>query len=159
MKNSDKQWLNAVPWDSVLLLNKSLCQAQKLDPLTNAKGYDKAERLWQGAVRKTMNLRDALDLCHEAFDLGPFTFNNGNTFAAIGRTLIEEPLKMMPPVEAQIIRTTVCHYIAGLIGRKELLQVLRHFEEMLDAAPPSDSARSEASAVHSVAPSGQRVTV
>ena len=113
-------------------MNKALCQAQKIDPLTSLKGFDPARRLWEAAIQSSVPLLDALDTCHECHALGPFTFNNGNTFAAIGRTLMEDCLKPVPPVEAQIIRTTVCHYIVGLIGRKELQQVLRHFEPMLD---------------------------
>ena len=116
MKRSEQQWLKAVPWDSVLALNKALCQAQKTDPLNSLKGFDPARRLWETAIQSSVPLLDALDVCHQCHALGPFMFNNGNTFAAIGRTLIEDCLKPVPPVEAQIIRTTVCHYIVGLIS-------------------------------------------
>ena len=83
-----------------------------------------------------MSLPEALDICRDCHELRPFMFNNGNTFAAIGRTLVEEQLKAVPPVEAQILRTTMCHYIVGMIDRKELQQVLRHFESMLNVNPP-----------------------
>src|SRR5262245_13320593 len=95
---SEKQWLSAVPWESVITLNKALCQAQKVEP-TNNKGYEAGQRLWEKAVPKAMELSDALKVCRDCHDLCPFTFNNGNTFAAIGRTLVEDFLKQMPPVE------------------------------------------------------------
>jgi len=133
---SEKQWLSAVPWESVLSLNKALCQAQKVEP-TNNKGYEAGRLLWENSVRKAMNLSDAVKVCRDCHDLAPFTFNNGNTFAAIGRTLVEEFLQQMPPVEAQIIRTTIGHYIVGLIGRKELQQVMRHFEPLLARLSPA----------------------
>lgn len=129
MNQIQKQWLSAAPWESIVTINKALCQAQKLDPLTNAKGHEAARRLWDAAVPRSMALKDVLDLCRECHELAPFTFNNGNTFAAVGRTLVEDWLQTLPPVESQIIRNTVCHYIVGLIGRKELLQILRHFEQ------------------------------
>jgi hypothetical protein len=138
-----KQWLKAAPWEAVLALNKALCQAQKFEPLNNAKGYEAARRLWEKSVETTLSLQETLEVCNKCHGLGPFTFNNGNTFAAIGRTLIDECLKAAPPVEAQIIRTTVCHYIVGLIGRKELQQVLRHFEPLLDSSPPAPRAEPE----------------
>lgn len=143
MTSSDNQWLSAVPWDSVLAVNKALCQAQKINPLNSANGYEPARRLWEQSVEKSMSLPEALDICHNCHELGPFTFNNGNTFAAIGRTLVEDQLKDVPPVEAQILRTTMCHYIVGLIGRKELQQVLRHFEQLLNANSPAVRAAAE----------------
>jgi len=129
VKQTVKQWLSASPWESVLSVNKALCQAQKVEPTTQAARHDKAQRLWEGAVARKTTLKEVLDLCRECHELAPFTFNNGNTFAAIGRALVEDWLKILPPVEGQIVRTTIGHYIAGLIGRKELLQVLQHFEE------------------------------
>lgn len=139
MTRSEKQWLSAVPWESVLTLNKALCQAQKVEPANN-KGYEAGQRLWEKSALKAMDLSEALKVCRDCHDLAPFTFNNGNTFAAIGRTLVEDYLKQMPPVEAQIIRTTIGHYIVGLIGRKELQQVMKHFEPQLAKLPPATKA-------------------
>src|SRR5262245_56395898 len=84
-----------------------------------------------------MPLREALQTCRQVHDLGPFMFNNGNTFAAVGRTMVEELLQRVPPVEAQILRTTIGHFIVGLIDKRELLQVLRHLEPLLttDSSP------------------------
>lgn len=120
-------------------LNQALCQAQKLEPLHNAKGLPKAKTLWETGTKKRLTLRAVIQLCHDAHSLSPFTFNNGNTFAAIARTLLEDQLKLVSPLEAQIIRTTVCHYIVDLIDAKELQQVLRHFESKLGTIPPSET--------------------
>jgi hypothetical protein len=140
---NETQWLSAAPWDAVLAVNKALCQAQKIEPLNNERGYDAARRLWEQSVPKTLPLQAAIDVCRDCYELGPFTFNNGNTFAAIGRTLIDETLKLMPPVEAQIVRTTVCHYIVGLIGRKELQAVMRHFDPLFSTIPAARRAVTE----------------
>src|SRR6185436_19746079 len=134
------QWLHAVPWESVLTVNKALCQAQKLDPTTKASGLDAARRLWESALSRMMSLKEVLDVCRECHEISPFTFNNGNTFAAIGRTIISDWTKTLPPVEAQIVQTTVSHYIAGLIGRRELLQVLKHFNETWKSVPAAPEA-------------------
>ena len=154
MTQTEKQWLSAVPWESVLTLNKALCQAQKLESINNT-GYESGQRLWEKFVLKAMDLSAALKVCRDCHDLAPFTFNNGNTFAAIGRTLVEEYLKHMPPVEAQVIRTTIGHYIVGLIGRKELQQVMKHFEPVLAKLPPATKA-SEVSVVPILHPEAQR---
>jgi hypothetical protein len=153
--NSERNWLGAVPWESVVSLNKALCQAQKLEPLHNAKGFSAAQRLWEASISKKLSLRAVIEVCHETFELAPFTFNNGNTFAAIARTLLEEPLKQISPVEAQIVRTTVCHYIVDLIGAKELQQVLRHFEAKLVSGPAER--KPETASAPAPVPQEQRV--
>ena len=47
-----------------------------------------------------------------------------NTFAAIGRTLIQDLLRKMPPTKAHGFRSVVGHYIAGTAGASELSQAL-----------------------------------
>lgn len=145
MIDVQQQWLSAVSWENLLTINKALCQAQKQEPVTNAKVLDATRRLWEGAAGRVMPLKDVLDLCRQCRELGPFTLNNGNTFAAVGRTLLEDWLKSLSPVEAQVVRTTVCHYIVGLVGRRELLEVLGHFKSRPapqptpPATPPSQA--------------------
>ena len=138
MIHLQQKWLDTVPWESVLTVNKALCQAQKQEPMTIAKSLDTARQSWEAAASRDMSLEEVLDVCRRCHELGPFTFSNGATFAAIGRTLIEDWLKSLTPVEAQIVRTTVGHYIVGMIGRRELLQVLGHFKTR--PTPPSTPA-------------------
>jgi len=135
MKQIQKQWLASVPWQTVLSINLALCQAQKTEHKPSAKGYVAAQQAWAAAMPKQMTLPDVLEVCKKCYNLAPFVFNNGNTFAAIAKTLIEDSLKTVPPVEAQIIRATVAHYVAGLVGKRELLNILAHFEAVLKSAP------------------------
>jgi hypothetical protein len=134
-----------VPWETVLTVNRALCQAQNTPHQPKQQAYNQARQVWEKAMPQTMSLQQVLDVCRRCHELAPFTFNNGNTFAAIGKTLVEDWLQQLPPVEAQIIRTTVAHYIAGQVGKKELIQVLRHFEtswktspEVKSSLPPAD---------------------
>lgn len=145
MKQTHQQWLSAVSWESVIAINKALCQSQKVDHLVNPASYGTTKGLWERAAAQQMNLKDVLDVCRQCHEQAPFTFNNGNTFSAIGRTLVEEWLKALPPVEAQVVRTTISHYIAGLVGRKELLSVLRHFEGSLKLGTAAAPALANAS--------------
>lgn len=128
MKSIQKQWLGSVPWEAVLSVNQSLCQAQKTEHQPKAKNFEAARQLWERTVPKAMPLADVLDVCRQCQDIGPFVFNNGNTFATISKNLIEDWASALPAVEAQIFRTTVSHYVAGQVGKKELLEVLRHVE-------------------------------
>lgn len=138
MKDIPKPWLKAIPWDRLVGVNQSCCDAQN----KKSKGGDsqtivhelrsgKAERvheLWDQAVARKMTLPEALDLCRKCCDIAPFVFNNGNTFATVAKALLEDWLQTLPAVESQIVQTTISHYVAdGRVTRKELAQVLRHF--------------------------------
>ncbi len=138
MITTQKQWLGKVPWDTVLAINQSHCQAQNVSPLHNAKIYDTARQLWERSVPQSLTLKEVLALCRKCQELGPFTFNNANTFSSIAKMLVEDWTKQLPPVEATILSTTIAHYVAGIVCEKELLQVLKHFGARLklpEAAP------------------------
>ncbi len=128
MIDLQKKWLNAVPWDSLVNINQVLCRDKQLEHGQNPKTYETTRLLWERNVSKTMTLKEILEICRKCHDLAPFTFNNGNTFSTVGKTLVEDLARCLPPVEAQIVRTTVGHYVVGLIQKGELLQIMRHFE-------------------------------
>ena len=86
-------------------------------------------QLWESRHLEPMGLDDAVDLCRRCHRLAPFCFYNGNTFAAIGRTLMQDILHKLPPVEAHTLRSVVGHYIAGTIGSKELKAAMKSLEE------------------------------
>src|SRR5436190_7300217 len=119
VKEIQKQWLGSVPWEAVLSLNQTLCLAQNTAHQAKAKCAEAARQLWERAVPQAMALDEVLEVCRRCQDLGPFVFNNGNTFAAISKGLIEDWAQFLPPVEAQILRTTVSHYVAGQVRRAE----------------------------------------
>ena len=123
----DKPWLSSLPWEQVQGLNQMLCKQQSTTYQANP-NYEAARQLWQKAAAQPMSLQAVLDVCRKCYELAPFTFNNGNTFAAIGKKLLEEWLSNLPALEAQIIGNTVGHYIAGVVNKRELVKVLRHFE-------------------------------
>jgi hypothetical protein len=151
----EKRWLEAVPWQTVLTLNQTLCQAQNAPYQLKEQNCAAARQLWERSVKKSMTLPEALDVLKKCYDLSPFLFNNANTFAAISKTLIEDWVRNLPPLEGQIIRNTVSHYVAGLVGRKELLNVLKHFEatwKPSPAASPAPAPQPQAPAAPEPAP-------
>ncbi|HUR47208.1 MAG TPA: hypothetical protein VMZ27_15110 [Candidatus Saccharimonadales bacterium] len=124
MKNSEKKWLQAATWETLLKENQTFCQAQKLDSKPCPTNFEKARRLWESNSANPMSLPEALDTCRKCHEIAPFIFNNGNTFAAIAKNMVEDWAKSISPVEAQMLRSTVGHYVTGRVNRKELLDVL-----------------------------------
>ncbi|MFM1770530.1 MAG: hypothetical protein RJA22_3059 [Verrucomicrobiota bacterium] len=141
-------WLHGIPWDSVITLNQELCQAQQLTAATRTGPLAKAAELWEKTRQRGLPLLEALDLCRQCHAFNALVFNNGNTFAAITRRILEEPLKSISPVDAQILRTTAGHYATGLIGRRELRGILDHY------SPAWTSSPTQAAAPHAVSTVG-----
>jgi hypothetical protein len=124
-----KRWLADWPWQTVVTINAALCKEKKALHKPTSDGYDSALKLWESARERELTLREVFDLCRKCHQLAPFCFYNGNTFAAIGRTIIQAMLPKMPPEKAHSFRSVVGHYIAGTIGSKEMTAALMDLED------------------------------
>jgi hypothetical protein len=128
--NAERNWLAAVPWDTVVAIDRELCEKGEGTPYgVNPAGYNAARQLWDEASARSVSLREALDICSRVHKLAPFTFFNGNTMGVIIPLLLEDVTKALPTVHAQIVRTTACHYLVGMVKLKELEDVFEHFDE------------------------------
>jgi len=127
-----KPWLMGSSWAHVQAVNQEFCEQQGIT-YDVAKTCEAARLLWEQSTSRAMELIEALDLCRKCYEIAPFVFHNGNTFAAIAREVVVEWSRTMPSVEAQILRNTVGHYVVGMISRRELQKVLRHFESSWDS--------------------------
>ena len=139
MEQKKRQWLGEIPWEAVLNSNQTFCHAEKSLAQAGGKNWESARRLWEESTARESSLEEALDVCRRCCELSPFVLHNGNTFAALAKRLVEERVESLAPVEAQIIRTTVAHYVAGVIDKKELLGVIRHFEAAWATPAPAKS--------------------
>ena len=128
VKHTERDWFRGLPWETVLSINQSLCEAQQTPHQVLEQTCRAARQAWEQGCASRLTLPEAVDVCRRCYDIAPFVFNNGNTFAAVARKLMEDWLQVLPPVEAQIARTTVGHYVVGQITRKEMVEVLSHFE-------------------------------
>jgi hypothetical protein len=86
-----KTWLSQIPWDMVVYQNASLCAAKNALHKPTSDGYDVTRALWEERHLQTMSLMEAVDLCRRCHRMAPFCFYNGNTFAAIARSLVSGP--------------------------------------------------------------------
>src|SRR2546423_489797 len=117
-----KAWLRDWPWKTVTAINLGLCKEKNALHKPTSEGHEPARKLWEQSRTSKMSLRQALEICRICHRLSPFCFYNGNTFAAIGRTMIQEMLRKLSPVKAHAFRSVVGHYIAGTVGERQLGQ-------------------------------------
>jgi len=120
----NEKWLKDWPWETVVTINTGLCNQKNALHKPTTDGYEAARRLWEGSRSIELSLRAALEICRRCHKLSPFCFYNGNTFAAIGRTMVQGLIRKMSPVKAHAFRSLVGHYIAGTAGDEELEKAL-----------------------------------
>jgi hypothetical protein len=137
--NLERNWLVNVPWQRVVETNQELClkdQDKNAPHGVNPQGFEAAARLWAAATGRTMRLRDVLDVFRQVHKLAPFKFFNGNTVAALAKTMISEVLNGLPPVQTTMAQRTVSHYVVGMIKAGEMQDVLGHIGEAWRKLPP-----------------------
>src|SRR5437588_83132 len=121
-------WLGDWPWETVTAINLALCKEKNAAHKPTSDGYEQARKLWEGSRHSRMALRQALEICRRCHKLSPFCFYNGNTFAAVGRTMVQDILRKLSAVHAHAFRSVVGHYIAGTVGDEELEKALAELE-------------------------------
>jgi hypothetical protein len=121
-------WFRDWPWETVTAINLALCKEKKALHKPTSEGHESARKLWEDSQYVEVSLRQALEICRRCHKLSPFCFYNGNTFAAIGRTMVQEMLRKMSPIKAHAFRSVVGHYIAGTAGDEELDKALADLE-------------------------------
>jgi len=112
-----RAWLELFDWEFVTATNAALCQPKKALHQPTSHGYDRTRKLWDENHQREMFLDEAVDLCRECHRLAPFCNFNGNTFAAIARSLVDT-LKLKAD-QAHAIRTLVGHVVAGTASEIE----------------------------------------
>jgi hypothetical protein len=127
-----KNWLQIVPWETVVSINAALCDARSALHKPTSDGYAPTKKLWEENRLKELSLPELLHFFFQCHRLAPFCNYNGNTFVTIVKTLLSEELKRLPADQAHILRSIAGHIVAGTatdIERKQLDAMLAGFEK------------------------------
>jgi len=114
-----RAWLELIDWEFVTATNAALCQPKKALHKPTSDGHDRTRQLWQKNHRREMLLDEAAELCRECHRRAPFCNFNGNTFAAIARSLVDT-LKLKAD-KAHVVRSLLgfwCRLSKALLERK-----------------------------------------
>jgi hypothetical protein len=112
-----RAWLELFDWEFVTATNAALCQPRKALHKPTSNGHDRTRQLWEKNHRREMFLDEAADLCRQCHRLAPFCNFNGNTFAALARSLVDT-LRLKAD-KAHIIRSLAGHIVAGTASDAE----------------------------------------
>ncbi len=121
-----KAWLAEVPWDLVIFQNASLCEQKNALHKPTSDGYETTKALWESSHQQPMTLMEAVDICRRCHRMAPFCFYNGNTFAAIARSMVEQ--LSLSGSEAAALRSLAGHIVAG-VATPEQQEAFRQFCE------------------------------
>lgn len=95
-----------------------------------------------------MTLADAYDLLRRFHKQAPFLFFNGNTFAAIGRELSLALFSDLPPVRKREVSSATAHYIAGVLDREAMMQVVESLSAAAQDLVPGARCRTLRGSAH-----------
>jgi len=131
MARLNKNWLEVVPWETVVSINAALCEARKALHKPTSDGYTPTKELWERSRPKKLSLPEVLQICFQCHRLAPFCNYNGNTFVTIVKTLLDEELSRLPADKAHVLRSIAGHIVAGTttdIEREQLDSMLAALE-------------------------------
>jgi hypothetical protein len=119
-------------WESIVSYNRGACErggAQHgLNPEAGAALAEEWERQ-QLLDHSLLETFDYLKSCHRS---APFFFFNGNTFADISRQLSTVLFSELPPARRREIISAVAHYVAGVLDRDAMIQIVESLCESAD---------------------------
>lgn len=126
---SKAPWLQPFSWDFGVAQNEVLCSQKMAHHGPTSDGHAIAMERWEEARQSEMALFEAIEVCRKCHRLAPFTNFNGNTFAAIVRSIVKK--LNLDVTQGAVARSLTGHIVAGVASDEEV-QAFKKFCENLD---------------------------
>jgi hypothetical protein len=111
-------------WQSVVSINRGACKRGRAQHGINSDVGGTCAQEWEEIRSQTITLAETLDRLRGFHRKAPFLFFNGNTFASIGRELSFALFRDISPVRRREIGSAVAHYIAGVLDREAMAEII-----------------------------------
>ena len=134
-------------WQSVIGINRGACERGRAQHGTNSETGAACSAEWESLRRQALTFSETLDRLRAFHRKAPFLFFNGNTFATIGRELTFALFSDLPPTRKREASSAVAHYIAGVLDREAMVEIV---ESLCEAASfqPGDRVRTLRGSTH-----------
>lgn len=119
-------------WESVVGFNQGACERGKAKHGHNSETHAQVRREWEEARGQNLTLLETLDFLFRCHRSAPFLFFNGNTFAEIGRRLIDVLFADLPRSRRREAASLAAHYIAGVLDREPMVSGICALAESAD---------------------------
>ena len=122
-------------WQSVVRINAGTCARGGAQHGINSETGSACAADWAERHGQEVTLAAAFDTLREFHKRAPFLFFNGNTFAAIGRELSYVLFGELPMARKREVGSATAHYIAGVLDREEMVQMVESLCSAADLVP------------------------
>ena len=122
-------------WQSVIGFNQGACERGKAKHGHNSETHEKVRREWEKARGEELTLLETLDFLFRCHRSAPFLFFNGNTFAEIGRRLVDVLFADLPRGRRREVASLAAHYIAGVLDRDAMIAGVEALAQAADFQP------------------------
>ncbi|WP_131989228.1 hypothetical protein [Chthoniobacter flavus] len=136
-------------WELVIGFNRTACARGRAQHGLNPEAEGACCADWESRRSCEISLGEALDFLRSFHRRAPFLFFNGNTFADAGRRICEAIFADLPSIRRRAIASAVGHYIAGVLDRGSMVQVI---EELWQTAQlqPGDRVKTLKGTLHGI---------
>lgn len=117
-------------WLVVISINRGACERGRAQHGFNSETQAACAADWEKLRRQSLTLGETFDHLRAYHRRAPFLFFNGNTFATIGRELALALFSDLPPSRKCEIASAVGHYIAGVLDRESMVNLVECFSEV-----------------------------
>src|SRR2546426_6413223 len=134
-------------WELVIGLNRGACARGGAQHGQNSESYGALAAEWGRKQSETLSLQETIEFLRECHRRAPFLFFNGNTFADVGRTLVDFVFADLHTGRRREVMSAVAHYIAGVLDREAMVEIV---ESLCEAASfqPGDRVKTFRGALH-----------
>lgn len=122
-------------WESVVSHNRGVCERGRAQHGANSESQTSVAADWEKIRSVESSLGETLDFLRGCHRRAPFLFFNGNTFAEIGRTLTDFLFADLPTSRRRQATSAVAHYIAGVLPREAMVQIIEELSRAADLQP------------------------
>jgi hypothetical protein len=136
-------------WELVIGINRRACARGGAQHGISSEAGGACGELWERDRKKELTLSETFDFLRQFHRSAPFLFFNGNTFASIGRELTTALFHDLPTIRKRTISSAVAHYIAGVLDRDSMVQVIESLWRVAQLAP-GDHVRTLKGTLHGV---------
>jgi hypothetical protein len=122
-------------WELVVSLNQGACARGGAQHGQNSESYASLEAEWRSRQAEVSTLDEAIEFLRRCHRRAPFLFFNGNTFADVGRTIVDLIFAELPTTRRRQVMSAVAHYIAGVLDRDSMVEIVNELSAAADFHP------------------------
>jgi hypothetical protein len=122
-------------WELVVSLNRGACARGGAQHGQNSESYAALETEWRDKQSEVRSLAETIEFLRQCHRRAPFLFFNGNTFADVGRTVVDFVFADLSTGRRREVMSAVAHYVAGVLPWDAMAEIVESLSATTDWKP------------------------